>query len=134
MDTPKGFGQAALSPEFKEGVDLIWNRTAAGLQTNVRWRVQHHSPTGFEIGYAGSGPAELALNAMAALFPASKEPRQVECFEGRVSHTAWLLHQSFKSAFLVTADRNEGQIVWAEIKEWLSQEREKPKAQAMHKS
>lgn len=132
MDRLEGFGQAALSPEFKEGVDLIWKRTINGLQTNVRWRVQQHSPTGFEIGYAGSGPADLALNALAALFPASKESRQVECFVGRVGYTAWRLHQPFKIAFLATADRAEGRIAWAEINDWLRQEKEQPKARSVY--
>jgi hypothetical protein len=27
--------------------------------------VKHHSPTGFEIGYPGPGPADIALNTMA---------------------------------------------------------------------
>jgi hypothetical protein len=133
MDKPTKFGQAALSPEFKKGVDLIWKRTTDGLQTNVRWRVQQHSPTGFEIGYAGSGPADLALNAMAALFPASKESSYVDCFVGRVGYTAWRLHQLFKAAFLERADRDQGLIAWAEIEVWLGQEAEKPKAQAAHK-
>lgn len=122
MDKPEGFGQVALLPEFHEGVHLQWQRTTDGLQTNVRWRVRHHSPTGFEIGYAGSGPADLALNAMAALFPAAQEPRKVKCFDGTVSLSAWMLHQLFKFAFLERADRNQGRIAWAEIEQWLAKQ------------
>jgi len=32
------------------------------VRTNVPHLVVHHSPSGFEFGYAGSGPADLALN------------------------------------------------------------------------
>src|SRR5262245_21862362 len=109
---PEGFGKTALSPEFSEGQPLIWLRSEeGGLKTNVRWRVRHHSPTGFEVGYAGSGPADLALNAMAALFPMSRdEGGPVECFDGNVSATAWRLHQPFKFQFLSGTDKSEGRI------------------------
>lgn len=32
------------------------------VETNVPQRIVYHSPTGFEWGYGGSGPADLALN------------------------------------------------------------------------
>lgn len=116
---PQGFGRAALEPTFKTGQDLVWQRSADGeLETNVRWRVRHHSPTGFEIGYTGSGPADLALNAMAALF-AVKDGHPIKCFDGNVSDQAWHLHQPFKFEFLAGADRQSGRIAWAEIDAWL---------------
>lgn len=124
---PKGFGQTALSPEFKEGHALIWKRAEGGeFQTNVRWRVRHHSPTGFEIGYPGSGPADFALNAMASLFPMSREENAspVECFDGKVSRAAWHHHQPFKFAFLAGADRQQGQIEWEKIRAWLDENRD----------
>lgn len=31
----------------------------------LQHRIVYHSPTGFEFGYAGSGPADLALNILA---------------------------------------------------------------------
>lgn len=34
----------------------------ADVATNVPHNIVYHSPTGFEWGYYGSGPAELALN------------------------------------------------------------------------
>ena len=121
---PEGFGQTALSPEFKEGQALIWKRDESGeLQTNVRWRVRHHSPTGFEVGYSGSGPADLALNAMASLFPMSREENAdpVECFDGNVSRAAWHHHQPFKFEFLAGADKQGGRIQWEQIKTWLDE-------------
>jgi len=124
---PEGFGHTALSPEFREGQSLIWKRDAEGeLKTNVRWRVRHHSPTGFEIGYAGSGVADLALNAMASLFPMSREGKEDKerCWEGSVSRTAWHHHQPFKFAFLAGADKNEGRIEWEKVAAWLEENRD----------
>jgi hypothetical protein len=120
---PKGFGKTALTQEFKEGQPLTWKRNEDGsLQTNVRWRVRHHSPTGFEVGYAGSGPADLALNAMATLFPLSGEiDNPVECFDGNVSQSAWNHHQPFKFHFLSGADKQEGRIEWEDIAAWLKE-------------
>jgi hypothetical protein len=120
METPEGFGQTALSPEFGKGKPIIWNRTASGLQTNIRWRVRHHSPTGLEIGYPGSGPADLALNAMVALFPIQGK-EEVAIWEGHVSRKAWDLHQPFKFAFLAAADRQSGRIEWAKIEAWIEE-------------
>lgn len=119
----EGFGLAQLMPVFAKGCPLLWRREEDGtLKTNVTWCVRHHSPTGFEIGYTGSGPADLALNAMAALFPVQGE-EAVTCFDGSVSRQAWDLHQKFKSAFLEAADRNSGCIEWETIEAWLQQER-----------
>jgi len=121
MKRPEGFGEAAFGPMFKRGVALIWKRIEpgkAGIETNVKWKVRHHSPDGFEIGYAGSGPADLALNAMAALFPCRVE-NYTPVWDGKVSHKAWMKHQAFKFRFLQNADRNAGRIEWAEIEAWL---------------
>lgn len=50
--------------------------------------IVRHSPDGFEFGYAGSGPAELALNLLA-------------CFVDE--RHADLLHQEFKRRFVASA-------------------------------
>ncbi len=105
---PAGFGRTALDPEFTTGKPLIWKREDGERKTNVRWKVRHPSPTGFEIGYSGSGPADPALNAMATLFPISREDNDpVKCFDGKVSATAWYLHQRFKERFLSGAVRGK---------------------------
>lgn len=40
-------------------------RVAGEIREPLRHRIVYHSPTGFEWGYAGSGPADLALNILA---------------------------------------------------------------------
>jgi hypothetical protein len=118
MERPEGFNEAALSPAFDWGLPLVWRRTLAGLKTNVRWTVRHHSPEGFEIGDPGLGAADLALNIMATLFPCENESFK-QCIDGKVSRQAWTLHQDFKFEFLATADRDEGEIEWDLIETWI---------------
>jgi len=42
-----------------------------------------------------------------------------QCFDGKVSHQAWKLHQDFKFEFLTTVDRDEGEVEWDLIETWL---------------
>jgi len=47
----------------REGYAVIV--TVDGRRLNPRFDMWNHSPTGFEWGYAGSGPAQLALAILA---------------------------------------------------------------------
>lgn len=79
--------------------------------TNVPWTVIHHSPTGFEWGYSGSGCADLALNVLNAFIPPGKDNLPaVTCYKGECSQTAWDLHQGFKQEFIATMPKNGGII------------------------
>lgn len=66
----------------------------------------NHSPTGFEMGYSGSGPAQLALAILLEVFP---QALAVE------------LHQAFK-AFIVAKHKDEFRISEVAIKLWASRE------------
>lgn len=66
--------------------------------------VENHSPTGFDWGYAGSGPAQLAL----ALLLES----------GLAQEEALCLHQAFKFA-VVSKLRKSGWLLTTEkIRDW----------------
>jgi len=81
------------------------------LETNVPWSVIQHSPTGFEIGYGGSGPADLALNILNAFVPPGKDGlAAVPCYKGECSQTAWRLHQTFKFEYIATMKKGGGTI------------------------
>lgn len=75
--------------------------TAHVRVTENRWRsalpmrrdLVNHSPTGFEWGYGGSGPAQLALALIA----------HATCDDAR----ALRLHQSFKRAFVAPMPRED---------------------------
>src|SRR5262249_62247209 len=69
MERPEGFNETALLPAFNWGVPLRWRRTSAGLKTNVRWVVPHHSLGGFGTGDARPCPAGLAPHLLEALLP-----------------------------------------------------------------
>src|SRR5260370_42523662 len=61
--------------------------TVEGRPLNPRLDLWNHSPTGFEWGYGGSGPAQLALALLA------------DCLGN--DEAAVALHQEFKSAIIV---------------------------------
>lgn len=86
------------------------------VKVNVPWTVVWHSPDGFEVGYNGSGPADLALNILQQFLPG----RDVLCFKGtRCSRAASMLHQQFKEEFIATMDQKGGTIKAERIKEWI---------------
>lgn len=89
------------------------------VATNVPREVVEHSPTGFEIGYAGSGPADFALNIMHQFLPLPKGAEGVALHEGVCSQVAYRLHQPFKFEFIATMSRDGGEISRADIVNWL---------------
>lgn len=92
-------------PELPFRGDIILKRDAAGnIITNVAHKIVQHSPNGFEWGYGGSGPSELALNILAMY-----TDRQ----------TAEELHQVFKWDYIAELPHGGGTIKGSEIKKWL---------------
>lgn len=67
-------------------------------------KVRNHSPTGFEFGYSGSGPAQLALAVL------------LDCLgdELAVRH-----YQDFKADFLAVAKGNRLDVTEEQILEWV---------------
>lgn len=72
------------------------SRTPTGIVVLVNGQplphVIYHSPTGFEWGYGGSGPADLALSILADYF--GEHPATETVATG--SYKCWALHQLFK--------------------------------------
>lgn len=88
------------------------------VRVNVPRTVVWHSPAGFEFGFGGSGPADLALNILQAFLPG----RDVECLHGtKCSRAAARLHQDFKEQFLAHVPEGTYRIEFpaAEIKAWI---------------
>lgn len=63
----------------------------------LRLDLWNHSPTGFECGYSGSGPAQLAL---AILADALKDDER-----------ASRLHQTFKAAVVAALPRDKNWVI-----------------------
>jgi hypothetical protein len=71
-------------------------------------KLYNHSPDGFQWGYGGSGPAQLAL---ALLLDATGDPE-----------LSFELHQDFKWAFVATwAEKWE--ITTEQIKAWIKRQK-----------
>jgi Family of unknown function (DUF6166) len=67
--------------------------------------IRNHSPDGFEWGYSGSGPAQLAL---ALLLDVVGQP------------LAELNYQRFKSQFVAGWAKDEWEIHESDIRQWVS--------------
>jgi hypothetical protein len=89
------------------------------VRTNVPHLVVHHSPNGFEFGYGGSGPADLALNVCQFYLDSiGYRGIRTECFDGTCWSLAWSLHQDFKWAFIANAPHQGIVIDMIEIKKF----------------
>jgi len=88
--------------------DIICKRTEYGPITNVTHMIVRHSPTGFEWGYGGSGPADLALNALTMYIGREKAEK-----DG--------LYQEFKWKFIATMPIEGGIIRREDVMKWLKE-------------
>lgn len=95
----------------------------------------HHSPTGMEFGYGGSGPADCALNILALFLPVEpgavsgddyvdpgfQGPFKTKCWGGTyVSGEAYDLHQEFKRDFIERLPEEGGVIKGEAIEQWIA--------------
>lgn len=76
------------------------------LDPSPSQKVWNHSPGGFSWGYAGSGPAQLAL----AILLASGIPED----------DAVRLHQEFKFEFIAGLPQNAGWELDIDVGDWVS--------------
>jgi len=74
--------------------------------------IRSHSPTGFEWGYIGSGPTQLAL---ALLADATED-----------DETALRLYHRYKGRFISTLPHSSWIITQAQILEWVKQQSKQP--------
>ena len=90
--------------------------------TNVGHLCVHHSPTGYEWGYRGSGCADLALNILEHFFRYDERfegGRNIPVHLGYCCDRAYRLHQQFKEDFLVDIDLQSANIAGEDIRAWL---------------
>lgn len=108
------------SYSLSEGVVL--ERKVQEVWTNVPHRLTHHG-SGYNWGYAGSGPAELALNILEnyAYRPGIPNGGKVSCFKGKCSRLAWNLHQKFKAEIVQHIPEKGGFIDAEKIFTWINE-------------
>ena len=78
--------------------------------------LRRHSPTGFEWGYGGSGPAQLALALLLDHFGSADVAQQ--------------RYQDFKFAVVGRMPKDEWQLTDAEITMWLQNHQDNDEAKA----
>lgn len=106
------------------------NRPRGMVKTNVPHYVEMGSPDGFEFGYGGSGPHDLALNACEHIVQhlaaeghidepdAYYTAAEGDVRNGRVSKVAFLLAHEFKAEFIAPADTSGENYDYEHIKNW----------------
>jgi hypothetical protein len=105
------------------------------VSCNVSQTVVWHSPTGFEWGYGGSGPADFALNVLNLFVPPGADGfAPVKCYDGECSSTAQALHQDFKAAFIAALPLEGGMIRGADIRAWIEANRGRVKCGGCYSS
>lgn len=97
-----------------DGHALVWINGDRPLP-----QVIHHSPTGFEWGYGGSGPADLALSILALVI--GEEQETVVIFEGRTCGAqAWQLHQLFKREIVAGFAHEAWSLSVGQVRQWIA--------------
>ena len=87
---------------YEIGMVLINNKYLSPIKSQ---KVYNHSPDGFNWGYAGSGPAQLALAIL---------------LEVTDKGTALEYHQDFKKKIIATLPQTDFEIE-LDIKKWLKE-------------
>ena len=96
----------------------------AGREIYALRHVEHHSPDGFETGYGGSGPAELALSILCDYLGAdARDSRDFGWDAAPEALLAWRLHQQFKVDFVARRQLDVGaryEISARDVHDWIS--------------
>jgi len=90
------------------------------LRCRMPQYVVQHSPDGYEWGYGGSGPADLALNVLHRCLPPwcdGCEP--VDLFRGNCSEVAFQLHQAFKREMIAGRDPAGDDLLGSDVDQWI---------------
>jgi len=89
---------------FKDGIVLMKVQTTGQRFTNVPHLAVHHSPTGYEWGYSGSGPSDLALNIVEnILWDLEYDGPRIPMYEGTCFEMTTYIYQQFKRQFIADA-------------------------------
>jgi len=121
-DQPQNDRTQLLSDPINDENGIILQRTDAGVATNVPRLVTDHSPDGYEWGYHGSGPADLALNIVEVVLRQMgyRGSKMLILWNGDTCfRKAYTLHQDFKREFIAGMPEAGGVIPLDKIKKWI---------------
>lgn len=103
---------------------------------NIFQIYKHHSPTGMNWGYGGSGPADFAMNILELFFRAAgeKPTSKITCYDDGETYKMpiceWtlVLYQDFKRDIVCALPEEGGTIKGDEVRAWI----EKAKVENEH--
>lgn len=125
MEHTDDFTDRHIDKPLEEGV--ILQRDQHDVATNVPHLVTQHSPAGYEWGYGGSGPADLALNLVEViLLRLGHDGERIKCFVGTCFSLSYTLHQDFKWTFISGFPREGGTISWEKVRDWVHERMPSP--------
>jgi hypothetical protein len=123
VDRAHDFGLARVARHgdvLTEGV-TCWRTSDGTALCSIPQRHVHYAPTGFDWGFGGSGPADLALNVLARFLPLTPDATGVALRDGSsVSEATWALHQAFKYDLIATLPRAGGHLTAKMIGDWIT--------------
>jgi hypothetical protein len=123
VDRARAFGLASVERQADaliEGVSC-WRAPDGTARSSIPQRHVHYAPKGFDWGFGGSGPADLALNVLALFLPLAADATGVALRDGSsISEAAWVLHQAFKYDLIATLPRAGGDISAKTIRTWIT--------------
>lgn len=121
-DERQSLGDVWIDNPFQEPGFIFGHLPDGRVATNVPHAVIYHSPTGYETGYGGSGPADLALNILVnATWPihasTGASTGVFKAYRGECSLLAWELHQAFKWQFIAGPSNETGNFEFISLEE-----------------
>jgi hypothetical protein len=123
VDRARAFGLASVerpADALIAGVSC-WRAPDGTAISSIPHRHVHYAPTGFDWGFGGSGPADLALNVLALFLPLAANVTGVALRDGSsVSEATWALHQAFKYDLIATLPRAGGHLTAETIRAWIT--------------
>jgi len=123
VDRARAFGLASVERHADARIDGVtcWRAPDGTARSSIPQRHVHYAPMGFDWGFGGSGPADLALNVLARFLPLTPDATGVALRDGSsVSEAAWALHQQFKYDLIATLPRAGGSISAETIRGWIT--------------
>jgi len=114
-------GQSELLPvHITQGL-VLERKENNEIATNVPRVAISHSPDGFQFGYAGSGPSDLALNAVELILTqlGYEGPRTKCAVSGNVFLESFNIYQDFKLKFIAAAGDEGARYQWQEIRDFV---------------